>query len=80
MNALTIELPDSAVEFARQQASARGFKSPEDFLATLVTDAQKRLEDALIQGLDSGPSRPMNAADWDQLKENVRSRSPRPTP
>jgi hypothetical protein len=79
MNALTIELPDSAVEFVRQQASARGFKSPEDFLATLVTDAQKRLEDALIQGLDSRPSRPMNAADWDQLKQNVHSRSARPT-
>ena len=68
MSTFTIRLPDSAVQFVRQQASARGFKTAEDFLATLVTDAQERLEAALVHGLDSGPARPMTGEDWNKLR------------
>jgi hypothetical protein len=80
MTALTVQLHDSAVEFVRQQAAAQGFKSPEDYLASLVADAQQRLESALLQGLDSGLSRPMTRADWDALKQRVNDRQARSMP
>jgi len=80
MSAITVQLQDSAVEFVRQQAAARGFKSPEEFLASLVADAQQRLESALIQGLDSGLSRPMTRDDWDSLQQRVHDREVRSTP
>ncbi|MEX2173342.1 MAG: hypothetical protein WD872_03210 [Pirellulaceae bacterium] len=74
MTALTVQLPDSAATFVRQQAAAEGFHSPEEYLASLVSQAQERLEEALVAGLDSGPSRPMTSVDWDALKQRVRER------
>jgi Arc/MetJ-type ribon-helix-helix transcriptional regulator len=74
MTALTVQLPDSAVEFVRQQAAVEGFASADDYLADLVAQAQQRLEAALIEGLDSGPSRPMTRTDWDSLKQRVFNR------
>lgn len=71
MTALTVQLPDSAVAFVRQQAAAQGFASADDYLADLVDQAQQRLEAALVEGLDSGPSRPMTRADWDSLRQRV---------
>jgi antitoxin ParD1/3/4 len=74
MTALTVQLPDSAVTFVRQQAAAEGFESPDQYLASLVAEAQLRLEAALLDGLDSGPSRPMTRGDWDSLKQRVLDR------
>jgi antitoxin ParD1/3/4 len=68
MTALTVQLPESAATFVRQQAAAEGFDSPEQYLASLVSQAQERLEAALVAGLDSGPSRPMTREDWIALK------------
>jgi Arc/MetJ-type ribon-helix-helix transcriptional regulator len=80
MSTFTIRLPESAVQFVRQQAFVRGFKTPEEFLATLVTDSQERLEAALVQGLDSGPSRKLTADDWNKLRQNVHDREARKAP
>ena len=74
MTAMTVQLPDSAANFLRQQAAAEGFKSPEEYLASLVASAQERLEAALVAGLDSGPSRSMTRTDWDALKQRVMER------
>ncbi len=71
MTALTVQLPDSAVEFVRHQAAAEGFASPDAYLGHLVAQAQQQLEAALVEGLDSGPSRPITRADWDSLKQRV---------
>ena len=74
MTALTIQLSDSAAAFVRQQAAAHGFTSPDDYLASLVAQAQRHVEAALVAGLESGASRPMTHADWESLRDRVRQR------
>jgi len=68
MSALTIQLSDTAIAFLSQQAAAEGFSSADDYLASLVAKTQEHIESALVAGLDSGPSRPMTAADWQTLR------------
>jgi hypothetical protein len=71
MSALTIQLSDRAIAFLRQQATAEGFASADDYLAYLVAKTQEHVESALVAGLDSGPSRPMTAADWQTLRSKA---------
>jgi hypothetical protein len=78
MTTLHVQLPESTLEFLREEAQARGLSSPADYLVALAAEAESnhdRLEKELIKGLESGPSRPMTQEDWDELKAKVRERS-----
>jgi Arc/MetJ-type ribon-helix-helix transcriptional regulator len=72
---LTVHLPESTLAFVNEQTAAQGYASPAEYVAALVAQAQwltsPELEDQLLTGLDSGPSRPMTAADWDSLRERI---------
>jgi hypothetical protein len=74
MTTLTVQMPDAAVDFIQQQATAGGFESPGAYLASLVECEQQRLEAALAAGFDSGPSRPMTRGDWNALRQRVHER------
>lgn len=74
MTTLTVQMSDTALQFIQQQASAGGFESPSAYLASLVESEQQRLESALLEGIESGPSRPMTRGDWDALRRRVEER------
>jgi antitoxin ParD1/3/4 len=62
-----------------QRVKADGFGDISDRIRALVRDdqvrrAQQELEMRLLAALDSGEATPMTAADWDDIKEAVRTK------
>ncbi len=51
----------------------------EDSYARLVNEAtrseKEKLRQLLVEGLNSGPGKPMTSADWDALREEVKRRA-----
>lgn len=77
---MTIVVPAEFEEFLREQAAAGQYSSVDDYVASLLDDerreqARARLAAELRLGLASGPPEPMTAAEWDQLRDEVRSRA-----
>lgn len=77
---MTISLPDEMKNFIEKQAKAGSFSSASEFIRQLVREEQKRaekerLEEMLLEGLDSGP--PIRATDeyWHDLRKRVERRS-----
>ncbi|MCK4343042.1 MAG: type II toxin-antitoxin system ParD family antitoxin [Phycisphaerae bacterium] len=79
MTTMNISLPEEMKTFVDEQVAKGGFSTASEFIRALLRDAQKRadderLEQLLLEGLDSGPATEMTQADWDRLEENARQR------
>jgi antitoxin ParD1/3/4 len=77
----TIQLPlsESLSAFANEQAASQGYGSAAEYIAALVKAEQKKkakekLEALLLEGLNSGPAKPMTDADWEALRQRVKAR------
>ena len=74
---ITIELPQALKKWVEEQL-AEG-QDPGEFLEELVRKEQKRrlrerIEENLHQALDSGPSTPLTAADFQEIRRERRKR------
>jgi hypothetical protein len=82
MIVLHIQLPEPLASFAHTQAAAEGFESAEEYMASLLRQAQQvkersELESKLLEGvaaLRRGEKAVMTDTDWDQLRADLRSR------
>jgi putative addiction module CopG family antidote len=77
---MTIAIPSEFDEFVRERASAGRFSSVEEYVSSLLEAdrrqaARERLAAELRLGFESGPAEPMTAAEWDELRDEVRQRS-----
>ena len=77
---VTISLPDDVKSFIEQRTKAGSFSSTSEFICQLVRADQKRaeqvrLEEMLVEGLDSGE--PIRATDeyWQNLRNGVEKRA-----
>ncbi len=73
MSKVQVSLPEPLRRFIDGLVAEGAFKDPSEYLQTLVDrDRQARekarIEALLIEGLDSGPSTPMTADDWDAIE------------
>jgi antitoxin ParD1/3/4 len=73
---MTISLPEPLKQFVEQQVSAGGYASAEEYIGALVEAelARARLEELIIEGLESGPATEMTAQDWEDIRRRVRER------
>ncbi|WP_152054012.1 ribbon-helix-helix domain-containing protein [Tautonia marina] len=80
MATMTISLPDEDKAFLEQEAARRGFTSVAAYMGALIREDRKRQEtrrrvdDLLLEGLDSGPATPMTRHDWDAIRHEVHRR------
>lgn len=77
MATMNISLPDSLREYVEAQVCAGGYSTASEYFRELVRDdhkrkARERLEELLLEGLDS-PAREMTPADWDEIRREVRA-------
>ena len=78
MATVTISLPDSLREFVEQQVENRGYGNVSEYFRTLLREAQQRekeqrLEELLLEGLESGKGVEATPEFWSKLKaETVR--------
>jgi antitoxin ParD1/3/4 len=76
MTTMNISLPEPMRAYVEQQVAQGGYSTASEYIRQLVREDQKRaakqrLESLLMEGIESGPSREMTAADWDDLRQRV---------
>ena len=79
MTTMNISLPDEMKAFVEEQIKQGGYSTASEYLRDLIRDAQKRaaqdrLEELLLEGLDSGPATPMTKEDWQGLHRELETR------
>ncbi len=79
MTTLNISLPDTLGEFVQERVTRGDYGTASDYLRELIHEdqrrkAQEKLDALLREGLESGPSTPMTAQDWDEIRLEVRRR------
>jgi antitoxin ParD1/3/4 len=78
MKTVTISLPESLKEFIDDEVVAGDFGTVSEYLRSLLRQdrkqkAQARLEDMLLEGLESAASE-MTPEDWLDVRREVRAR------
>jgi antitoxin ParD1/3/4 len=76
---MNVSLPRSQTEFVDQQVQQGSFSTVSDYIRDLIRREQRALaredlERKLLDGLNSGPSREMAKADWEELRDGLRKR------
>ena len=78
MTSMNISLPEELKDYVEQQTKA-GYSTPSEFIRELIRRDQKRwakerLEQLLIEGLESGEPIQADEAFWTELKKEALSR------
>jgi len=73
---MNISLPDSLKNFAQERANSSDYSNPSDYIRALIRAdkqraAEEELEQALLLGLSSGPSAPVDATFWGRLNKRA---------
>jgi antitoxin ParD1/3/4 len=76
---MNISLPEPLKEWVDSQVAAGGYGTASEYVRQLLrNEQQRRLRDqidrTLHESLDSGPSTPMTAADWERIRREGRKR------
>jgi len=71
---IVVQLPETAQSFVDEQVAAGRFSSPSDYIVSLVEEARRnaareRLEQLLLEGLDSGPPIEVTPDYWEKKTE-----------
>ena len=76
MATMNVSLPDSLKNFAQERASSSDYSNPSDYIRSLIRAdkqraAEEKLEQALLEGLSSGPSSPVDDTFWKRLNQRA---------
>jgi antitoxin ParD1/3/4 len=76
---MNISLPPTLKDWVDEQVSRRGFGTASEFVRQMLREEQQRelrqrIDAALVEGIESGPSTPMTAKDWDDIRREGRRR------
>ncbi|HMV49734.1 MAG TPA: type II toxin-antitoxin system ParD family antitoxin [Blastocatellia bacterium] len=79
MATMNISLPDILRVFVEERVAEGGYGTTSEYFRELVRKDQKRqaeekLEALLLDGLNSGPAKPLTKADLDEVRRVVRER------
>lgn len=82
MPEIRIELPAETLESIRIAAEQQGLNDSSAFISRAIAAAlsahdreRARIDQLLLEGLDSGPARPMSPSDWEELRRRVHERA-----
>ena len=79
LTTINVSLPVQMRAYIEQRVKADGFGSISDLIRALVRDdqvrrAQQELERRLLAAIEGGEATPMTTADWDDIKEAVKTK------
>ncbi len=82
MKTITIPIPDDLAGFIEERVNSGRFASASDYIESLLrVDRGEReplwVEEALLEGLESGPSVPFTDAMWESRKKALTDESQR---
>jgi antitoxin ParD1/3/4 len=79
MNTIHISLPDSVKAYLEKQVASANYNNISDYIWELIVQDQKRktakerVEELLLEALDSGEATPMTDIDWENIRQTVRN-------
>ena len=84
MTNMNVSLPEPMREWIDGQIKGGRYGNASEYVRELIRrdqerQAQERLEQLLIAGLDSGPATEMTRKDWDDLKQRLVERHQKKT-
>ena len=74
---VNLNLPEELQQFVNGQAEAGEFEGPSAYIEALVArvkEGKDKLEELLIEGLDSGEPIPLDADEWSRIRGEVTER------
>lgn len=76
MQTMNISLPDQLKQFVDEQMEKGRYSSVSEYVRELIREDEKRkaqenLEALLMEGLQSGPAKPMTRKDWDEIRSEA---------
>ncbi len=79
MAALTIDIPEPIQKWLESRLEGSEYKTPEEYIFSLLREdqrrsAEERLEELLLEGLDSGPPIEYTEEFWRRKKEALAER------
>lgn len=77
MGTMNISLPESLKAFVEERVEQEGYGTTSEYVRELIRKDQDRrhLRDLLLEGAGSAPSKPVDAAYFEALREGVRRRA-----
>ena len=79
MASMNVSLPEKLKDYVKERVNAGGFSNPSDYVRTLIREdknrlAKERLENLLLDGIDSGEPTNMTVDDWKDAREVVKKK------
>ncbi|HWE02656.1 MAG TPA: hypothetical protein VG326_09625 [Tepidisphaeraceae bacterium] len=70
---MNISLPAPLKSWVEEQVAARGYSTASEFVRDVLRREQSaaamtRVDERLVESLNSGPSRPMNRKTWERIR------------
>ena len=75
MATLNISMPDELRAYIEARVNTGEYQSASDYLRDLIRHDREETERLLVEGLDSGPARPLNMASLQKTAEALRKRT-----
>ncbi len=75
---MNVSLPGTLKDYVHNRVSEGIFSNPSDYVRALIREdmrrrVEDRLESLLLEGLNSGPARPV---DWQEIRSAAHSQAP----
>lgn len=79
---LNISLPKTLKTYVTRRVSQKHFSNPSDYIRTLIREdrvhqEEEKLEQMLVEGIESGPAELMTQKDWNALWGRARKEAKR---
>jgi antitoxin ParD1/3/4 len=80
MQTMNISLPEPMKQYVEEQVNAGGYSSASEYVRELVRTDQKRrakdrLENTLLESLQSGDAVEITPQMWEELRQHLRARA-----
>lgn len=77
MASVNVHLSKELQQFVEEQVEVGDFGGADEYIEALIARAKKgkeRVETLLIEGLDSGDPIPLDAGEWNRIRDEVHGR------
>ena len=76
---MSVSLPEALKDYVHERVAQGAFSDPSDYVRALIREDRKRqakarLQALLLEGFDSGDPTPLDAAEWESIRQEVEER------
>jgi len=70
---MNVSLPEALKDYVQERVAEGTFSNPSDYVRALIREdrkrrAEERLDELLMEGINSGPAEPMTEQEWADIR------------